>query len=236
MSERSWERYGASTGIAFGVLLLIAIFAAPQPPHIDASTGTIGAFYADHRHAVLFAGVVGAFATIAAVLFIAHLRHVYDRVEHGVEGLSTVVYITGITAVAASMFSGIAGNTLAFMAGQGALNDGGVIRALYDGGYAANGFTILMTAAFLAANAVAMVRGEAANVAIGWFAAALAAVSVVAGVGMMTVSSYSSTWAVLGLLSIVGLAAWDIVTGAAMLRRPEVEQMATHRSLVAPAH
>src|SRR5437763_1188843 len=77
VSERTWERYGAGTGVAFGILLLVAIFVAPQPPHIDASASKIASYYANHRHGVLTAGVFGAFSTVAAVLFIAHLRHVY---------------------------------------------------------------------------------------------------------------------------------------------------------------
>src|SRR6478735_3194527 len=102
MSERTWERYGAATGIAFGILLLVAVFIVPSPPHIDASTGKIASFYADHRHAVVASGVIGAFAGIAAVLFICHLRHVFDRAEGGIEGLSTIVLATGVIAVAIS--------------------------------------------------------------------------------------------------------------------------------------
>jgi hypothetical protein len=237
MTERTWERYGAATGIAFGILLVVAIFAAPSPPHIDASATKIANYYAAHRHAVLTAGVFGAFATVAAVLFIAHLRHVYDRVENGIEGLSTVVYAAGLAAVAASLFSAIMGTVLAFMTAQpGGLGDAGLTRALYDMGYVGNGLTFMMTALFLAANAVAMVRGEAANTALGWFAALIAACSVVTAVGSLTVSSYSSGWTLLGFVSILGLAAWDIAAGATMLRHPEVEAIAVHRSLIAPAH
>jgi hypothetical protein len=237
MTERTWERYGAASGIAFGILLVVAIFIAPAPPHIDASATKIANYYANHRHAVLAAGVFGAFATVAAVMFIAHLRHVYDRVENGIEGLSTLVYAGGLATVAASMFSGIMATTLAFMTVQpGGLDDAGLTRALYDVGYVGNGLTFMLLALFLAANAVAMVRGEAANMMLGWFAALIAAVSVAAAVGSLTVSSYSTGWAAIGFVSILGLAAWDIATGATMLRHPEVETMASHRSAIAPAH
>lgn len=236
VSERTWERYGAATGIAFGILLLVAIFAAPQPPHIDASAQKIASYYANHRHAVLTAGVFGAFATVAAVLFIAHLRHVYDRVENGIEGLSTVIYASGIAAVSASIFYAIISTTQAFMAAQPGGADPGLTRALYDIGYVGNGFTFLMSAVFLAANAVGMVRGEVATPALGWFAALVGAASTVAAVGALTVSSYSAGWATIGLVSILGLAAWDIAAGATMLRYPEAESAASHRSLIVPAH
>jgi hypothetical protein len=237
VSERAWERYGAATGIAFGILLLVAVFAAPQPPHIDASAQKIANYYGDHRHAVLAAGVFGAFATVAALLFISHLRHVYDRAENGIEGLSTVVYATGLATVAASLFFGVISTTLAFMTAQpGGLSDAGLTRALYDMGYAGNGMTFLLSAAFLAANAVGMVRGEVATPALGWFAALVAAASTVAAIGSLTVSSYSAGWTAVGLAAIVGLAAWVITAGGVMLRHPEVETAAAHRSLIVPAH
>jgi hypothetical protein len=237
VSESTWERYGAATGVAFGILLLVGIFAAPAPPHIDASAQKIATYYANHRHAVLTAGVFGAFATVAAVLFVAHLRHVYDRVENGIEGLSTVVYASGIAAVGASVFYAITSTTLAFMTTQpGGLEDAGLTRALYDIGYVGNGFTFLMAATFLAANAVGMVRGEVATPALGWFAALVGAGCTVAAIGSFTVSSYSAAWSAIGLASIVGLAAWDIAAGGQMLRHPEAEAVATHRSLIVPAH
>lgn len=237
MTERTWERYGAATGIAFGLLLLVAIFVAPQPPHIDASSQKIVSYYANHRHVVLTAGVFSAFATMAAVLFISHLRHIFDRVENGIEGLSTVVFAGGLATVAAALFSGIVQTTLAFMTVQpGGIIDGGVVRALYDVSYVGNGMTFMLTALFLGATAVGMVRGEVATPLLGWFAAVVAACSVVAGVGLLTVSSYSAGWTAIGLVSILGLAAWTVVAGATMIARPEVEAVAAHRSLIAPAH
>ena len=237
MSERTWERYGAATGIAFGLLLVVTIFAAPQPPHIDASAQKVITYYTDHRHAVLAAGVFGAFASVAAVLFVAHLRHIFDRVEHGIEGLSTVVFAAGLVTIAASLVSGVISTTLAFMTVQpGGVIDGGLVRALYDISYVSYGPTFLLLALFLGAVAVGMIRGEVATPALGWFAAVVAAVSVAAAIGEMTVSSYSATWTAISLAAILGLAAWDIVAGATMLARPEVEAMGAHRSLIAPSH
>jgi hypothetical protein len=237
MTERTWERYGAATGIAFGILLVASLFIAPQPPHIDASADKIIAYYRDNRTAVVTAGVVSAFAGVAAILFIAHLRHIFDRVENGIEGLSTVVFATGIATVAASIIGGVVQTTLAFMTVQpGEFLDGGLVRALYDVVYVSFGPTFLLLAAFLATVAVGMIRGEVATAPLGWFAAVVAAVSVAAGIGQLTVSSYSAGWTAVGLVAILGLAAWDVVAGATMMARPEAEAMGSHRSLIAPVH
>src|SRR3954454_4518335 len=237
MSERTWEKYGASTGIAFGILLLAAIFIAPTPPHIDASSVKIANYYGDHRHAVLAAGVIGAFASIAAVLFICHLRHVFDRAEGGIEGLSTIVLASGVVAVGLASVGGMLGTTLAFMTAQpGGLHDAGLVRALYDVVWVSNGVTFMFVAAWLGAVAVGMVRGEVASPMLGWFAGLVAVACLVAAIGQLTVSSYSAGWTAVGFVAIVGLAAWDIVAGALMIRQPAVEGMSSHRPLIAPTH
>jgi len=214
MSERTWERYGAATGIAFGILLLVAVFMVPSPPHIDASPDKIAAFYSAHRHAVLASNVVGTFAGIAAILFICHLRHVIDPVERGIEGLSTVVFGLGLGAVAFSALSGM-------------------VRALYDISFIGNGVTFMFVAGWLGAVALGMVRGEVATPALGWFAAAVGIVCLAYGIGQSVVGNYTSGWATIGFVAFIGLAAWDIVAGASMMRRPAVEAMATHHSLIA---
>ena len=233
MSERTWEKYGAATGIAFGILLLVAVFMVPNPPHIDDSAGKIASYYADHRHAVLWANVVGTLSAVAAVLFICHLRHVFDRVEGGIEGLSTVVFGLGLVAVGFAMLAGVLQSAMAMMSAQpGGLADAGLVRALYDVGYIANGVCFMFVAAWLASTAVGMVRGEVATPALGWFAAIVAVASAASAVSWMTVGNYTTGWTVISFVALIGLAAWDIVAGAVMMRRPAVEAMSSHHSLI----
>ena len=234
MSERTWERYGAATGIVFGILLVVSIFMLPSPPHIDDTAGKIAAYYGDHRGAVLTSGVLGTLGSVAALLFICHLRHVFDRVEGGIEGLSTVVLATGLTAVAASCMSIACASVIGLMTAQpGGLGDAGLTRALYDMVFVANGMTLMFAAAWIGAVALGMVRGEVATPALGWFAAVVAAVSVVGAVGLMTIGRNSTGWTVVEFAGILGIAAWSIVAGAMMMRHPAVESMSAHRPLVA---
>src|SRR3954454_17424804 len=115
MSERTWEKYGAATGIAFGILLLVSVFIVPSPPHIDAAPAKIAAYYGDHRHAVLASGVIRVLVGVAAVLFICQLRRVFDRVEGGIEGLSTIILASGVVAVGSTGAAGTRQTRLAFM-------------------------------------------------------------------------------------------------------------------------
>ena len=45
MDESMWERYGATAGVVFVVLVLGSVFLAGAPPHIDASAGKIATYF-----------------------------------------------------------------------------------------------------------------------------------------------------------------------------------------------
>ena len=52
MDENMWERWGAAAGVVFVVLLMLSVFIAGAPPHIDASHDKIVSYFGDHRRAV----------------------------------------------------------------------------------------------------------------------------------------------------------------------------------------
>src|SRR5581483_9364122 len=103
MSERQWERLGSAAGIGFVVAMIVSVFMAPTPPHIDASTATILDYVTDHRSALLASAIVGALAGLLFLVFLGHLRHVLQRAEGGGEALSPIVYGAGLTTVAVAL-------------------------------------------------------------------------------------------------------------------------------------
>ena len=115
----------------------------------------------------------------------------------------------------------------------GGATDAGLVRALYDMSFVANGLTFVLIGSWLGAVAFGMVRGEVATPALGWFGAVIAAACLVSGIGLEVVGNYSTGWATVGFVAFIGLAAWDIVAGATMMRRPAVEAMSSHHSLIA---
>src|SRR5438128_198809 len=132
MDESRWERYGAGAGITFVVLLVVGLFIAPQPPHVDASVAKIASYFADHSKAVLASGMFGTLSVLAFVWFLGHLRHVLQRAEGGAEALSPVVFTAGTALAALAVISALPMTLLAFMARSGTVSDDAVIRTLYD--------------------------------------------------------------------------------------------------------
>jgi len=233
MDERRWERYGASAGIAFVVLLLASVFVSPAPPHPDASADKIATYYADNSGRVLFATVCGLFAILTFVWFASHLRHVLNRAEGGAEAFAPIVYGSAMVTAAIAGASGLPSATLAYLARTGDLGDGGAIHALFGMSMAANAMVSVVAALFLAATAAAILKGEMVSRWLGWAGGVTAAVMLLAGLGGLYQTTYQAFWAATGITSILLLAAFIATVSIQMYRMPEVARTTVHNQVFA---
>lgn len=98
MDDR-WEKYGAWTGVAFVVLLLVGNFLLgfDQPTTQD-SDDVIAQFIADNQDGYRTAAVLTGFATAFGLWFIGTLRSVLRRWEGGTGRLSGTVFGAGVVA------------------------------------------------------------------------------------------------------------------------------------------
>ena len=230
MDESMWERYGAAAGIIFVVLLMLTLFLAPQPPHVDAATAKIAAYYAGHRRAILAEQMFGTFAIVFFVWFAGHLRHVLQRAENGTEALSPIVFGAAVALAGAGALAALPAATLAFAAHRPeVIGDAGLVRALYDMYLMVGNVLLIMCGLFVAATAAAMVRGELGESWLGWAGMAVAIVDWVGGGAGFFVSTYSAFWTAVGLVGFLGFAAFVLVAAAAMVRQPEVSRSAAPR-------
>lgn len=230
MNERQWERTGAGAGILFVILLVLAVFLAPQPPHIDASADKIASYVTGHRRALLTAQVLGVLAAASFLWFLGHLRHVLERAEGGVEALSPIVTASGTALAAVGALASLPMSVLALMANSPeGLKDAALVRMLFDVNQVVGGGMLgILAALFLMSAGIAMVRKELVAPWLGWASLALAAVNGVTGVAAMTVDTYHTAWAALGFVSILGLAAVILVASAMMIWQPEAERGLVH--------
>ncbi|HEY3239082.1 MAG TPA: hypothetical protein VGL92_05930 [Acidimicrobiia bacterium] len=225
MNERQWEQVGAATGIGFVTLLLVSIFVAPVPPHIDASTEKILAYYADHRTALLTGAMLSGLAGILFIWFLGHLRHVLQRAEGGVEALSPIVYAAGITAAAVAFVCILPGAALAMASDT--IEIGGnpaLVRVLYDFNSLGTATAMLCVGLFVGATALAMVLKELVSPVLGWLGLAVTAVLLAAGIAGFYISTYNSFWTALTYVGLVAFAAFMLATSAGMLVWPEASR------------
>lgn len=234
MEERQWERMGAGAGIAFVVLLVASAFMVPAAPHIDASTAKITTYVNDHHNALLASQVLLALSVLSFLWFVGHLRHVLDRAEGGTEALSPLVLVSGAALAAGGILSAMPMTLLAFMAkGPGGLVDGPTVRLMFDLSQITAGLATMLFAPFLLAMGYAMVRKELVAAWLGWLSMAVAALDVVAGVGLMTQPTYSSTWNVLGYASFLAAGLVILIASVSMVWHPEAERAVVRTSVFA---
>jgi hypothetical protein len=223
MDESMWERYGATAGIVFVVLLVGSMFFAPAPPHVDASAQKIASYFGDHRRGILTQQMLGTFAVVFFIWFVGHLRHVLQRAENGTEALSPVVFGAGIALSAAGAMAALPPAVLAFGANRAdGLADAGIVRALYDGYLMTGNVMLILCGLFVAATGLAMVRGEIVAPWLGWAGLAVAVVNWGAGIAGFYVSTHSAFWYAAGFVGLATFAAFILVTSILMVREPEV--------------
>jgi hypothetical protein len=233
MDQNRWERWGAAAGVAFVVTVLLSTFVAPQPPHLDAPTSKIAAYYAGHTNAILFGGLVGVLAAVFFLWFLGHLRHVLQRAEGGAEAFSPIVFCSGVALAAVATLGGLPAMTLAFVAKRHDVIGAGVTRALWDMAFMQNNFVCLLAALFIAATSMAMIRREMLASWLGWAGLVPGAAMAVVGTTGFFVTGYNAAWVGLGFVAILGFTAWILVASVSMLQRPEVARATSRQPVFA---
>lgn len=233
MNERSWERLGAASGLAAAVLLLVGFLLAPSPPGLEARAATIIQYLDDRRATVLASCLLMTLAVMAFLWFVAHLRHVLQRAESGVEAFSPVVLVAGVSLATATLFAVLPLTTLAVLSRRPImLGEAGAAHALYGLHQLSLGPIGLLVALFSASAGVAMVRRELAGPWLGWLGLIVAAIGLIAGI---TSFSAAAPRFLIFLAYITGItfALWVATASVVMLRYPEVERATTPRAIFA---
>jgi hypothetical protein len=221
MSERQWERLGSIAGIGFVAAMIVSVFMAPTPPHIDASTSKILDYATGHRTALLGAAVVGSLAGVLFILFLGHLRHVLQRSEGGAEALSPIVYGAGITLVAVAFVLQLPMAALAFAGDSPEVAaNSGLIRLLYDLNALGMATMLIVVALFVAITSVAMLLREMGATALGWIGLPIALVTAAAGVAGFYNSTYHSFWNGLNYVSLIAFAVFVLAVSVDHLIAP----------------
>jgi hypothetical protein len=71
--EDRYARYGAATGIAFVVLMVVSFIVMPTPPDLDAPVGEWAGYYAEDQNAINTALVLVSVALFFFVWFLGTL-------------------------------------------------------------------------------------------------------------------------------------------------------------------
>ena len=221
MRDRTFERIGALSGLAFFVLAVLSGFIYPQQPRVDAAPAKTLAWVHDH-HVALQAGMIFDFFAAGVLLWFAgYLYRVLRRAEGDVASLAPVVLASGIGVSVTTAMAALPTVLLAFMEAQrGGLDDPSLVHALGDLNTIFFSVTSVMTAVFLAALGWAMLRAELATAWLGWLALLVAIFNCIAVWIGVTFSSYHGhAWLIIGWGAYVGFLVVMLLTSVALLRQ-----------------
>lgn len=237
MRDRTFERIGALSGLAFFVLAVLSGFIYPQQPRVDAAPTKTLAWVHDH-HVALQAGMIFDFFAAGALLWFAgYLYRVLRHAEGEQATLAPIVLAAGIGVSITTAIAALPTVLLAFMEAQpGGLTDLSLVRALGDLNTIFFSATSVMTAVFLAALAWAMQRAELATRWLGWIALVVAACNCIAVWIGVTFSSYHGhAWLIIGWGAYVGFLVVMLIMSASMLRQPRPSVSKTTTAAAVPA-
>jgi hypothetical protein len=167
---RQWVGLG---GLALVVVLLVSIFATPEPPGATASPATVAKFVLDHRAGLYLNAYLTSLAVVLATAFVWYLR---DVVAPGIPGrrLATLGFAGAVLFVVGGIYS--AGTAFA-MADVAKLADPNVLQTLNIFNEDINGFGGAATALMMGAMGLGILRSKALPTWLAYLSLVLAVVS-----------------------------------------------------------
>lgn len=198
---RRWVGLG---GLALVVVLLISIFATPEPPDATASSAKVAMFVHDHRPGLYLSAYLTALAVLMATVFLWYLRDVVAPAAPG-RRLANLGFAGGLLFVVGGIYA--AGTAFA-MADVAKNADPTVLQTLNIFSEGVDNFAGAATALMMGATSLAILRSRALP---SW----LAYVGLV-----LAVASFA-----IPLLGLLGVGIWLLITSITVLvpsRKPSV--------------
>src|SRR5687768_1705494 len=217
---KDWERVGALSGILF-FAAVVASFFTPETPDADDPTAEIARSIADDRTAHLLGVYLQGIASLLFLVFVGALWSRLRRAEAD-RGPSVLVALGGVGSALIILVS--SGVFLALIEAADEGREPAAVRALFELDeivFIGIGWT---SAVFYLGAALSSLATGSLPPWLGWIAAGLAALFVVAFVGVFSTDDEGG---VLGAIFFIGILVnflWTLATSIVMLRaRPAAE-------------
>ncbi len=207
-------RWIAYAGFVYVVAWLVGLaigFATSAPGSTD-SNSTLGAYFSSHREiAMIQAYLLDGIAGISLIVFAATLHGALDRFEGESATVSRILFGAGVAAGTVSLLQGLFTQVLADHVA--ALGNPAAIRTLFDLNNEGDTYKLLALGVFLGAAALLIFRTHALPGWLGWIAAVLAPLLIVAGWNFVLSSSIQFVaYTVLLLVLLIWVAAMSVVS------------------------
>jgi hypothetical protein len=212
VDDSSWERYGLAAGIVFVVLVVIAALIGGTPPKPNDSAGKVFSFFRDNQDALKVGSYLNGLGAVAFLWFLGSLWGRMRRAEGTRSRVSVIALIGGIGALVMAFVGNAVTSYLALYVG----GLGPSTKSLYLLSVVFLAFASFFLAVFTSATSVTILRYGFVEQWMGWAGEVIAALWLVAGIG---VADDNTTIFTVGFVTFLLWAIWLLVLAVLLLTR-----------------
>jgi hypothetical protein len=213
MNKWSVERWAASTGIGFAVLLLVGGLIPGSPKKYNASAADISS-YLTHKHKeILIGGILFGVAYVLFLWFLASFAGMFRDAGQG--RLATVIYGAGVATVALAAVGDGVGVALAKLV---YVDDPKTVQALYGLQSFFYGRLFWTVTALALATVLAVWRSKAMPDWYAWTTLVAAVLFVIAGVALKSHGFFSPSGAA-GFIGFLAIVVWIALSSLLLVQK-----------------
>jgi len=213
MSKWSVERWAASTGIGFAVLLLVGSFIAGSPKKYNASAADIQSYLQDKHKELLIGGILFGLAYILFLWYLASFAGFFRDAGQG--RLSTIMYGAGVATITLGAIGDALGVGLAKLT---YFADPNTVQALYGLQSFVYGRLYWVAAAFVLATALATFRSKAMPDWYAWLSVLVGVLAVLGGLALKTHGFFSPSGG-MGFIAFIAFVVWTIISSFGLVKK-----------------
>jgi len=220
MSEDSWPKIGASTGIAAAILLILSFVFGPSdaPPGFDESAAEVRSYVLDNRGDIQ-AAIAFQFGAIAAFAWFLGSVFYRLRAAEPAARLSAVALVGGVLVAVGGLVGSAAGGAASYHA---ATLGADITLGIWDVSVFGYLFFLVGLAVLAAATGALGIRARVVPGLVGVYSVIVGVYAFVVGVigTFSDTGAFSPSDGVLGLIAFLGFIVWLLVMGATLVREP----------------
>ena len=213
MNDSTWERYGLAAGIVFVVLVVVASLIGGTPPKPTDSGAKIVSYFHDNQDALKVGAYLNGLGAVAFLWFLGSLWTRLRRAETAGSRLSVIALVGGIASL---VFATIAGASVAFVALYLQELGPGVAQVFYLFATVLLAVSAFALAVFTSATSVMILRYPIVERFLGWVGEGIAALWLIAGIGVADNDTAIHT---VGLVAFLIWAGWILILTVLLLTR-----------------
>jgi hypothetical protein len=213
MSKWTVERWAASTGIGFAVVLLVGSFISGSPKKYNASATDIQSYLQDKHKELLIGGILFGIAYILFLWYLASFAGMFRAAGQG--RLSTIMYGAGVAAITLGAVGDGTGVALAKLVYSA---DPKTVQGLYGLQAFFYGRLFWMAAAFAFATALATRRSKALPDWYAWLTLLAGVLFVLGGLALKAHGFFSPSGAI-GFIAFLAFIVWTVVSSVLLVQK-----------------